>query len=559
MHENDLIFVLKKNQDAELIHFWETNLDRLSENFAQSCKRLVSIHFFRMGGTEATAFPTILINTSQVLGVVDQEAVRSVISKMFTNYNLSLPVNVVHIAFKQASLRRSVDHHTSALPPICRPRNVIFSNVPETGASIGIEGSLQDTATLGCYLSVNGLPMVLTVDHLLPDRDQPWNGLVNITHLSEQDRLELLAPVLKELISSNSQVINHSCSLCTYLKDVQFASFDEANFLASYDTFLHRFDGGRTCSLFQRLLSKSIGNMKVPETSALGSFHARSGRGWTSFPLRERKYRREMDWALFEVLDVRKSELLIHHSPRISEVRELYSTPIDPGALIRSLGRTSGHQVGQINETTSLVFQEEWPSIRYYTREWCVLRRPDTEIQDWEAGGIGVDGDSGGIIVDERYNGIYGMLWGRIVDGPNTLCIFTPLLDIFDDISDRKRGTSICLLPGQRMSQPIQQLFSDLPAGMLEREERTPGMLPITENQPSNELDETPVQGVRRLSSIETGNPRPFERYRGHDRSNHGVPRNVQNRTSEDAEQSGSRLFPGAHTYFRYTIAPEED
>lgn len=85
----------------------------------------------------------------------------------------------------------------------------------------------------------------------------------------------------------------------------------------------------------------------------------------------------------------------------------------------------------------------------HITEEWCVVKRSEAPLEDWIEGGIGVEGDSGALIVDGESNDVYGMLWGRIGDGPATATIFTPMSELFYDIQQREAKGRADFLRGQ--------------------------------------------------------------------------------------------------------------
>jgi hypothetical protein len=545
--ENYPIFVMRENEDAKLIAEWNSKLTNLSKDCRHFCS-ILSIHLFRMGAAETSSTPTILINTS---GLVDeyrrvqvQEIISSCLSIVFSP----------QIVFRQSRLRRSVNQPSTGLPPICQPRNRLFATKPGTGASIGIKGSLQDTATLGCYLLVDKKPMVLTVDHLIPSESQ---SAATITHLSEQDCHEMMTPVIERFVSMYACPPGHSCLFCVLLRG---PNADTSHIVMH----LRNMAGEEaSCRLLQELSHFIADNESICGSLPIAKMVVKSGRRCRELMdsvWRSENRSREMDWALFEVLDDTKYDLKLHLTNEISRrgpeppvgMPYLHHKDVRPGALVRSLGRTSGHQVGQINSTASMIFHET-----YATLEWCVIKRPETYLKDWVEGGIGVDGDSGSIIVDEQTNALYGMLWGRIGDGPTTVTLFTPISDILNDITEElenipgNQGFHLDLLPGQEMPQP--------PSTRLEREsppskvETAPIMLHVEESQGSLVIEETPTPGVRRLSSFETGHPHPLERYRRN--SHYSSSRPTRKPKDEDLIQSSQ--FPGTYTYFRFGVAPE--
>ncbi|EON98450.1 putative zinc finger protein 585a protein [Phaeoacremonium minimum UCRPA7] len=129
-------------------------------------------------------------------------------------------------------------------------------------------------------------------------------------------------------------------------------------------------------------------------------------------------------------------------SPRMSkEVPVTSTTTVQPGSVVQSTGRTSGHQRGQICEIPAYVSGDNFGNgSGRATREWFIEEpEPYDNEEGWIRGGIGVEGDSGAAIVDAVTNGLVGTLWGRnkyFGSGPRHT-FFTPISDIFDDIQEK--------------------------------------------------------------------------------------------------------------------------
>ena len=497
-----------------------------------------------MGTDEPSSIPTVLINTGEVLNETQQKGLQEKIwSALFD------APHSIQIAFRQSRLRRS---HGSSDPPICQPRNTGFSKTPGTGASIGIAGSLVDTATLGCYLLVDKKPMVLTVDHLITESNET---VLAITHVSEQDRADLLASFIHCFLSGYTFPPDHPrCTVCAVLpnwpRDLQSGLLER---YVSSDRLLE-------CPLYREINSKFISEeTSICQALPFARSYAQSGRRARD-PIFQSTtdpggLPREMDWALFEVLNDTKIGPGHHILPQLRhghpwEGNYLHAANVRPGAFVRSLGRTSGHQLGQISTTAGVIFHEE-----YQTLEWSVVRRPETSIRDWVEGGIGVDGDSGGLIVDESTNAVYGMLWGRSGEGPQTFTIFTPLKEILLDIQERTH-VSVELLWGQKWPKPDTKRpreSTTLPPAV----EIVPITMSTGESGHTNTIDlDIPTPGVRRLSSIEVDH-RPFERYRGHDHRHHSMPRGMV--ASKDEETASQSQYPGSWTYTRQALKAEHE
>jgi hypothetical protein len=392
---------------------------------------------------------------------------------------------------------------------------------------------------------MTGKPMVLTVDHLAPNPSMDEF----ITHISEQDRCDFMMPVLEEELHRLVGLTDHLCELCLNRRlprGLISGVILRGDLLQGIST--------QSCPVYQGLLAKCLSYEAAKyQMKPMAKKYAQSGRRsrLVSGTADAWEVRREMDWALYEVLDdsiyYLKDRLAVQDTPGPQRPNELkVSLEVKPGALIKSLGRTSGHQLGQISTTSSTIFQGS-----YMTSEWCVLKRPETELQDWIEGGIGVDGDSGGLVIDEEDNAVYGMLWGRSGDGPATVTIFTPLMEILRDIRDRV-GDHASFLGGQQMPNSGDIDPPDLV-------ESVPITVRISEKEQKAPLEESlPPPGIRRQSSAETGHPRPFERYRGGHRTTQSSRQTIPQPEREEEKMEKSQ-WPGAHTYLRYAVADDQE
>lgn len=553
--ENDPIFVLRDELDADLISQWNLALPGLSSRclgvrlhhglVGIDEARITSLHLFRVGFDESSSRPTIIINTSLPLDSSAKKELQAIISlaPIWPACQMNRSESL-QILFRKCKVRRSVGSMMPLLPPICQPRNRHFSRIPSTGASIGIAGSIEDTATLGCYVLVGSILMALTVDHLAP-RNSPH---LHLTHVSEQDRFEMilqLSQVIRNLLIRS----NHSCGLCA---ELHFSGMsDEEICAASHDVFKAPSSPSLESCSFQQALKAECQPSELYRVLPIAIIFRKSGtRCQGTGP-----DAREMDWALFKVdgdFSVEVEQLLVtrHHESVLRKPGEMHMhDSVKPGAWVRSLGRTSGHQHGVISTTMSAVFHED-----YVTQEWRVIKRPENSLDEWIKGGIGVEGDSGALIVDEEDDGIYGMLWGRTGDGPATMTIFTPMREILRDIRERT-GADMELLRGQKMPRPENIEVTEAP----QVGEGVPITISIDEKG-----DEIPLEQAAysleswQQSSADTRHPHSFERYRGRDKPNSAVPRNAAQVQCPEENTEGNQ-WPGVHTYVRYVLAPEQE
>jgi hypothetical protein len=273
------------------------------------------------------------------------------------------------------------------------------------GVSIGIEGSVKDTATLGGYIYIDGVPHILTVHHLFTDDDtgEVFKPGTAITQPSLQEVKEL-GEMWNRLRSSGD---------CFHLECVK-KSFDDL----------------KAC---------------MPEFS-FG--HLEKSSGYRNRPARDGSSNIEMDWAICKVEQRRVGSNI---SPCENHLCQELS-PVTPGRAVFAIGRTSGQQRGNINGSTTYLFLRNNDG-SYRVSEECTVLRPESQREDiWVTNGIGVSGDSGAWIMEEGTDNLVGQVWGRdFQDGGGTddtgeiITYFTPIQDIFDDILESTGATEISI------------------------------------------------------------------------------------------------------------------
>lgn len=144
------------------------------------------------------------------------------------------------------------------------------------------------------------------------------------------------------------------------------------------------------------------------------------------------------DWALISA-QKNAANLLRKFPSGTTPQKELPVTntsSVGLGVNVCSTGRTSGYQCGQVGEIPAYINDAKAGK----TREWFVEEPESSDDEDdWIRGGMGVQGGSGAAIINCETNALMGQLWGRNTyfgPGPR-LTIFTPILDVFDDIQER--------------------------------------------------------------------------------------------------------------------------
>ncbi|KAG0652958.1 hypothetical protein D0Z07_0381 [Hyphodiscus hymeniophilus] len=421
----DPLFVPRQVEDAVLLDFWHrTVLPSLSSN-VEKWEGLNGAHLFRQGQTERESRPVILVSIDE-----DSQDVTTSLRKSFSQlFDEPLRSSVV-ISFEESSVRRSGTRH---LPPICEARNTSFQRLPIGGASIGIQGKLDCTATLGGFLLVDRSPHFLTVDHIVP-KELANDSTLTITHPSEQ---EAQGRPPWTAIETFLMTLRNCCDTCHALWE---GHHEQAHFYRPVDPLLIQCP---TATEFKKLQDEL---WRAFPAEPLGTMACRSGNRSRPSLESNGQHDAEMDWALVTV-----DKWAVPLNAHIAETSKgLHFSKILPGARVRSSGRTSGHQYGQINTARSAVRHRN--PVRF-TQEHSVIKDSNISLQEWISGGIGVDGDSGSWIIDRDTDALYGMAWGRD-RFTNPVCLFAPIVDIVADIKEKSGATKVCF-PGEEVSTPL--------------------------------------------------------------------------------------------------------
>lgn len=282
------------------------------------------------------------------------------------------------------------------LDDICHPRNPFGYREPRTGDSVGIAigfGDDESTSTLGPCVCIgddnfwllNFHPFAIAYQdmHLISDR-------ITLEHPSPMDR-----------------------ALCS--------------------------DAGHGTLSQHSGLDFTLGDLILNLNSGPAYKTTRISREpyWRDFILQTKEV--VTDWALCIATGPRVNVLRTTVGSGTHAERPITETShINPGATVRSTGRTSGLQLGQIGFCPAFVSGgKNGNGTGRDTCEWFI--EPPSPIDDenrWIKEGIGISGDSGAVVVDDATNALYGHIWGRNKywgDGER-VTYFTPILDVFNDI-----------------------------------------------------------------------------------------------------------------------------
>ncbi|RYP28792.1 hypothetical protein DL767_007051 [Monosporascus sp. MG133] len=276
---------------------------------------------------------------------------------------------------------------------VCQPRNPFCYLSPCMGDSIGVtlEDGDEITATLGPCLTIAGGSYWLANFHPFVEAVQGTTEAVTIEHPSPDDRSRCLGE-RHDALSSDASDYKLGTLTAT-------SGYDLKTTRVSHDPYWEECD-------------------KEPPLIVT-------------------------DWTLISA-QTRQANLLrkFPSTMQRKETPVTATSPVTPGAIVCSTGRTSGHQRGQICEIPAYVLgTKAGNGTGKATREWFIEEPElgDGDEDAWIRGGIGVQGDSGAAVVDSETNALVGQVWGRnkyFGPGPR-ITFFTPILDVIDDIQEK--------------------------------------------------------------------------------------------------------------------------
>ena len=392
-------FPIDTLKDAALILSWQELMPIIKPLLYDDQDASLSVTLLRQGKTAEDSKPVVRIQTSTPRSEERQREIFGSIEQALS------PMSVPRILFVVGSIRRTARKSDLHLQP-CTARNTAFLRRPPMGVSIGIEGSTEDTATLGGYVYIDGIPHILTVHHLFTNCDtgEAFKPGTVITQPSLQEVKE--RGVLWDRLRSSGE--------CFHLECVQKAFEDLKACLPEFP--------------FAQLESSS---------------------GYRNRPSRDGFSNVEMDWAICKVDNARIGSNI---SPCENHFCRDISPPT-PGGAVFAIGRTSGQQNGTVNGSRTYLSLRNDDGTFRDSEEWAVLRPQSQGEETWLTSGIGVDGDSGAWILEDGTDNLIGQVWGRDFqdrgsndDTGDIITYFTPIQDVFDDILQATRATKISIL-----------------------------------------------------------------------------------------------------------------
>jgi hypothetical protein len=422
--EEDCLFVPRPIEDATLLGLWHGSVLPSLKSSPEEWHGLNAAHLFRQGPTEQESWPVILISIDK-----DEQEIRIALTQKLSQFFDEELRCSIRISFEQSIVHRS---GASYLPPICEARNTAFQPYPRSGASIGIQGRLDYTATLGGFLLIDGRPHILTVDHIIPSELAEQKS-ISITHPSEQEgqnrppwiAIEIFLETLQKCCNACFELWKEHNEQTDFYKPIDIEKIQ----CPTATEFKKLKDG-----LFREFPVETLGTITCrSETRSRPSLEANM------------QYEVEMDWALVSV-DAWPFSIEWHIR---NFLKDVHFSSVVPGAHIKSTGRTSGEQTGQVNTARSVVRHTT-----RFTQEHSVIKDPQSTLSDWISGGIGVDGDSGSWLIDRDSGALYWAVWGRDRIKTNPICLFSPITDVVADIKERNGAVTV-VLPSDEPIAPL--------------------------------------------------------------------------------------------------------
>ncbi|KAF8864377.1 hypothetical protein BDZ45DRAFT_685160 [Acephala macrosclerotiorum] len=403
------LFAIDPKEDEDVILLWQNRiLPALKTLLHRDNDKSVSISLLREGTSREESKPLIRIQTSNPRSKTQQAEVKNTLLDVSPEFTPS-------IRFAIGSVRRTARRSDLDLDP-CAPRNTAFAPRPCMGASIGVDGSVTDTATLGGYISIDEVPHILTVYHLFEDED---SGLVY------EPGTIITQPSLQELQGKSHHVL---------------------------------------------VVDASKNKIEEPSDLPLSRSQVRFGNltcysGFRNRPRKDATSNVEMDWAICQIAEDRLGS---NSSPCRQHACQKTSQ-ITPGESVFAFGRTSGRQEGLINGClTNLRFWED-DMVSRESDEWAIIKPDSMSEESWVTHGIGVSGDSGAWVLETGSDHVVGQVWGRDFQEDDDsfgqiITYFTPILDIFDDISDITKAKRVSLYVSEdgneQGNDKIQEIFA---------------------------------------------------------------------------------------------------
>ncbi|KAI9811146.1 MAG: hypothetical protein M1827_005597 [Pycnora praestabilis] len=520
------IYVIDAEKEKGLVKAWETHILPLLESLLPPVLgEVLTAELINEGPSKELARPIIRIQSpsrpSEEKGTYLSNKIDTILQ---AELQRSIPVK-----FCVGKIERTGDLFDPEYEQACRtgnetlvedgsrhsPRRWRYQRKPMMGTSIGHQGSYDSCATLGGYLLVDGKECILTVNHAFQSEEHCDGTSQAQTDVEE---IEATQPSSKDLDGIKRYYRNRLAEMQTQLN----VAVKLGASITSLRPILH----------YRKLVQQDLSTLPTESDLTLGRVTSLSGFGSRTITdtkgISDQDLSKlgaaaciEMDWAIITVNPSRvgynrlfpKDDLLATQkdNPTLSTATDHPVSgfcPIEFGAEVHSVARSSGYQSGRISGARGLVSFKYNDKVRR-TAEYFVIKDEHQTTDHWNNEGMGQPGDSGSWVVQKSNNRLCGQVWGRNITcgSGDRITYITPVIEIFEDILritgaksielpvDRHPGTSAIARVVFRRS--IVSQSNEEPSSLDERKER--GM--ENDRTCSPTMPHTPKIGYKRPST----------------------------------------------------------
>lgn len=454
------IFALRVKQDSITITTWnECLLPKLPSILDPAIGQDYAASLVRQGASEVEARPHIRIQSPRKLRLATRKNIKLAIDETcdlnmrgripvsFCTGYLRLLVNATSLqsTIEENSLSEDSEEEEDDDPGFHTKR---YWQYPGMGASIGMRCTRLVSATLGGYVLVDGLKLLLTVDHFIARSHKETStisprgrDLFTLTSpsLSDVDEMrERLDLTMRDLQAQSDLLSKKPGDSEIFLNDVLPPELEkiarEMDGIQEYQSEINRPD--REFVLGQLAhRCKPNAMLSIDAQSPSSSELATSCRmDWALFSIEIRRMGENRHWSESEM-----AEATNETSPNGTSDGVFCNDTCDlePNASVHYVGQRSGSRKGRINAVQMLLRSG---GIR--TNEWALIC-PE-QISRSES----CEGDSGAWVLGEGDNKLVGLLWGWI-DGQ---LLLSPINKVFADIKNTFAAREVSL-PRDRINR----------------------------------------------------------------------------------------------------------
>ncbi|PSN67889.1 hypothetical protein BS50DRAFT_351302 [Corynespora cassiicola Philippines] len=446
VHPHPEILPLDPDEDAELLSLWNNRLLPMMRSIVHDAliEESYSVALVRQKEPDGSR-PIIRFRSTEGQGEIARQIIRERVKDICTENG----IHGLDVQFTEGSLVRLAGgssvttirddpSNDSRFPHQRRPWGR-----PGMGASIGPGNCPHISATLGGYVSVSGAIHMLSVEHFMdPSVKRCCAPTVEVRSPSIGDISVVGRAIEKKLKALTLEFTNKTQGGMSLRQAESLFSGTTDQELDLYSQYKRDLCGDFSLGKIKHM-SHGPRIRKSVNPSSMGTPH-------------------RMDWSLFKAEAKHREGHNKHRFRRISQppLNDLLLEAVDQtgaGALCDTTGDLRGREKVHYAGTTS-GFREGYVNpariqLNYdgnVSEEWSMITNDcqNSRSDDFE-------GDSGAWIISDD-NKLLGLLWGW----DNGSLIFTPIKDVFEDISEktRLRNVRLPVRPGSRARGQTQLL-----------------------------------------------------------------------------------------------------